>query len=178
MFDDHLDRLARSTFYAHGPERAYVIPNGNFDAFEECVGFASEVWNGAGGIILIATEDGIVLPCCERHIERRFLDEAWLHPALSDGAVRQLNERGGSPLDRSGPPEPPRATPAIRVVSRTAVSFQPSRLSPSASSSPFMHGRASTCALNSSQNGSARLGRVAPSGASTTIVMPRRPLRG
>ena len=98
MFDDHLDRLARSTFYAHGPERAYVIPNGDFDAFEECVGFASEVWNGAGGIVLIATEDGTLLPSCERHIERRFLDEAWLHPALSEGAVRQLNERGDLPI--------------------------------------------------------------------------------
>jgi hypothetical protein len=98
LFDDHLDRLVRSTFYAHGPERAYVIPNGNLDAFEECVGFACEVWNGAGGIILIATEDGTLLPSCERHVARRFLDEAWLHPALSEAAVRQLNERRDLPI--------------------------------------------------------------------------------
>lgn len=61
VFDDHLNRRVRSTFYAHGPERAYVIPDGNYDAFEECVGFASEVWNGAGAIILVASETA---PCC------------------------------------------------------------------------------------------------------------------
>lgn len=111
MFDDHLNRLARSTFYARGTERAYVIPDGNFDAFEECVGFASDVWNGAGAIILIAREDGTVLPGCERHIERRFLDEVWLHPVLSEEALEHLRGRDNLPPirdwdDQFGFPDP------------------------------------------------------------------------
>jgi len=110
VFDEQLDQVARSTFYARGPERAYVIPDGDYDAFEQCVALASEVWNGAGAVILIATADGIVLPSCERHIKRRFLDEVWPHPALSENATERLLGRVDLTIrewdDRLGFPDP------------------------------------------------------------------------
>ncbi len=97
MFDGHLDRSHRSVFYAHGPERAYVIPEGDFAALEDAVGFCSEVWNGVGALILIADVDGEILPTCEPYIGTRFLDEAWLHPSLSGPAVAALKARGDLP---------------------------------------------------------------------------------
>jgi hypothetical protein len=110
MFDRHLNRSHRSTFYAHGPERAYVIPEGNLAALDDAVGFCSEVWNGVGALVLIADVDGKILPTCERYIGTRFLDEAWLHPALSAEAVEALRARGDLPTcdwnHRFGFPDP------------------------------------------------------------------------
>jgi hypothetical protein len=93
MFDRHLNGSQRTTFFAHGPERAFAIPPNDADALSEAVSFASEVWNGAGSLILLVDETGTMTASCEANIPTRHVDETWLHPRLTPEAADALCER-------------------------------------------------------------------------------------
>lgn len=94
VFDQHLNGSHRTTFFAHGPERAFAIPAEDADALSEAVSFATEVWNGAGSLMLLVDEAGAMTASCESNLTTRYIDETWLHPRLTHEAADCLRARG------------------------------------------------------------------------------------
>jgi hypothetical protein len=95
MFDRHLNGHHRLSFYAHGPEWAFVIPHGDYDALLDVVKVCSRVWNGAGALIFAAGSNGRLRGNWKRYARTRPLDETWLYPSLSDDAKRAVTEQSG-----------------------------------------------------------------------------------
>jgi hypothetical protein len=52
VFDGHLNRQHRLVYYVRGPEWAFAIPAGDFDALDEVMRLCSGFWNGAGSLIV------------------------------------------------------------------------------------------------------------------------------
>lgn len=86
MFDRHLNGSHRLNYYAHGPEWAFAIARYDDGALLDVMEVCSRVWNGAGALILAVDSDGLIDAECRRHVDRRFLDNTWLHPSLTSVA--------------------------------------------------------------------------------------------
>jgi hypothetical protein len=95
MFDRHLNGSHDLSYYAHGPEWAFVIPRGDDDALLDVVTVCARVWNGAGALIVAADPDGQLSGDWERYRHSRPLDELWLHPALTEHTKRAVREQTG-----------------------------------------------------------------------------------
>lgn len=66
MFDAHLNRQVRLSYFARGPGWAFAVPEGDLDALEEVMRACSEFWNGAGSLLVPVSRDGRVWPNLER----------------------------------------------------------------------------------------------------------------
>ncbi len=86
MFDSHLNSHGRLSYYGHGPEWAFVIPDGDTDALLDVVRVCSRVWNGVNNIIVVAGANGRLRGHWRADIASRAIDQTWLHPSLSEQA--------------------------------------------------------------------------------------------
>jgi hypothetical protein len=71
VFDSHLNGQHRLNYLARGPEWAFAIPAGDFDALEEVMGLCSGFWNGAGSLIVTVTKAGRLDPYISHFLEIR-----------------------------------------------------------------------------------------------------------
>jgi hypothetical protein len=82
VFDTHLDGFHSVPFFVHGPERAFVVPHGNWDALSDVVGLCCKSWNGAGSLILDCDSSGRLRGAWKQLVKSRPLDQVVLHPSL------------------------------------------------------------------------------------------------
>lgn len=85
MFDEHLDGQHRLSYLVRGPEWAFVLPQGDLEALDDVLCRCSELWNGAGSLLLGADRQGRLTPSGHL-LSVRPVDRVWLHPALGDRA--------------------------------------------------------------------------------------------
>ena len=95
MFDTHLNGHHRVSYYAHGPEWAFAIRRGDFDALRDVIRVCSRVWNGAGALILPVAAEGALPRDWERLVQTRPLTQTWLHPSLTTSVQSSLKRRAG-----------------------------------------------------------------------------------
>jgi len=82
VLDSHLNGYHRLGFYAHGPEWAFVVPHGDWEALTDVIRVCSRVWNGSGALILTCDQRGRLRGNWKPLVDSRALDLTWLHPSL------------------------------------------------------------------------------------------------
>ena len=65
VFDEHLNRQRRLTYFARGPEWAFAIPQGDLGALEDVMRRCSTFWNGVGSLLVPVRADGRIPPTVE-----------------------------------------------------------------------------------------------------------------
>ena len=100
VFDEHLNRQHRLSYFVRGPEWAFAIPQGDLAALEEVMQTCSTVWNGVGSLILPVRANGRMPPVTDLLLDARPVDACWMHGSLGDRARAAVQKRipGAVPL--------------------------------------------------------------------------------
>ncbi len=93
MFDEHLNRQHRLTYFVRGPEWAFAIPQGDLDALETVMQGCSTFWYGAGSLLVPVRADGRIPSTIKLLLRTRPVDTCYMHERLGEkarAAVQQL----------------------------------------------------------------------------------------
>ena len=96
MFDEHLDRSHRQTYFVRGPEWAFAIPQGDLDVLEEVMKRCSTFWNGRGALLIPVTRAGRIDSALDDFLDVRPVDNCYVHEALNDQAREAVGRSVGS----------------------------------------------------------------------------------
>jgi|GEM_PF-2259783 len=95
MFDEHLNRQHRMTYFVRGPEWAFAIPQGDLDALLTVMRGCSTFWYGAGSLLVPVRADGRTPSTIRSLLRTRPVDVCYMHERLGEkarAAVQQLTE--------------------------------------------------------------------------------------
>ncbi|MDQ2761088.1 MAG: hypothetical protein M3Y17_11850 [Actinomycetota bacterium] len=95
MFDEHLNRQHRLSYFVRGPEWAFAIPQGDVDALEDVMRRCSTFWNGVGSLLVPVRADGRISnpELLDLLLTTRPVDACYMHEALTDAARTTVHER-------------------------------------------------------------------------------------
>ncbi|MGI8863656.1 MAG: hypothetical protein ACR2JH_04525 [Solirubrobacteraceae bacterium] len=96
MFDEHLDRQHRLTYFARGPEWAFAIPQGDLDALEDVMRRCSTFWNGVGSLLMPVRADGRIPPTIKGLLGIRPVDACYMHESLGEKARAAAQQLAGA----------------------------------------------------------------------------------
>jgi hypothetical protein len=100
VFDEHLNRQHRLTYFVRGPEWAFAIPQGDLVALEDVMRRCASFWNGVGSALIPVTSNGRVPRWAEMLLKVRPVDTCFMHHALGEAARKGVQQRvpGAVPL--------------------------------------------------------------------------------
>lgn len=84
------------TSWFRGPERAFVIRQGDLRALEEVVAHCCNLWNGANNLIVPVRSDGRTWPVIGAMLDVRPVEATLVHDAVPKLAVQRLKRSLGS----------------------------------------------------------------------------------
>jgi hypothetical protein len=93
IFDEHLNRQHRLTYFVRGPEWAFAVPQGDLGALEDVMRRCSSFWNGAGSVLVPVRADGRIPRAMSILLRTRPVDTCWLHERLSAKARAAIARR-------------------------------------------------------------------------------------
>jgi hypothetical protein len=94
MNDAHLNRQHRLQYTVRGPEWAFAIPAGDFDALEDVMRRCSTFWNGAGSLIIPVTKNGRIERVFGDMLDTRSVEACFTHESLSARALDAVAKLG------------------------------------------------------------------------------------
>jgi hypothetical protein len=93
VFDEHLNRQHRLTYFVRGPEWAFAIPQGDLGALEEVMRRCSTFWNGVGSLLAPVSRDGRTPTWVHGLLRIRPVDACFMHHSLGEAARRSVERR-------------------------------------------------------------------------------------
>jgi hypothetical protein len=93
VFDEHLNRQHRLTYFVRGPEWAFAIPQGDLGALEEVMRRCATFWNGVGSLLIPVGADGRIPRWVDFLLEVRSVDACFMHHGLSESAKSVVQRR-------------------------------------------------------------------------------------
>jgi hypothetical protein len=83
LFDDHLNRQHRLSYFARGPEWAFALPQGDLSALDDVMRVCAANWNGAGSVFISVAKRGRI-QSGDDLLRVRPVDMVWMHRSLGD----------------------------------------------------------------------------------------------
>jgi hypothetical protein len=93
VFDAHLNRQHRLTYFIRGPEWAFAIPQGDVAVLEDVMRRCATFWNGAGSLLIPVRADGRMPRSLDILLQTRPVDACYMHEELGDVARTAVQER-------------------------------------------------------------------------------------
>jgi len=93
VFEEPLNAHRRLRYSVRGPEWAFVIPHGDWDALADAMRRCSSFWNGAGSLILPVKANGALPRTLNALLDAREIDLAWVHPSIDEALYPRLTEK-------------------------------------------------------------------------------------
>jgi hypothetical protein len=93
VFDEHLNRQHRLSYFVRGPEWAFALPQGDVAALEDVMRRCSGFWNGVGSLIVPVRKDGRMARQVDDLLAAAGVDECFTHEALRSTAQAAVRRR-------------------------------------------------------------------------------------